>query len=195
MNGRIAGSNGDKVYAKGPVNNEFARYEIIRRGKKITDPTTGQLLGVMGFKVADAQLLEFNRGMVSLRIMNAKRPVKKGDRLLLEETYVPENVFLPKSPTEAVVGKVVSIVSGLKRAGKYDSIIISLGRQQNMRPGDILVVKEAPSAQDPLTGKRIHLPPRHVGVVMIYRPFDSLSYGIIMSTSEDIQVGDYLTNP
>ncbi|MDD7805981.1 MAG: LysM peptidoglycan-binding domain-containing protein [Endozoicomonas sp. (ex Botrylloides leachii)] len=194
-NNRIAASTGDKVYARGHLFNETAQHEIIRRGEKIKDPLTGQILGVIGYKVADAKLLGFNKGIASIEVLNAKMPVKKGDRVLAKDTFVPADTFSPKRPIESVVGKVLAVINGGRKAGKHDTVVVDLGLRNSIEAGDILVVKESTKARDPLTRKQVRLPPRNIGVVMIYRPFDSLSYGIVMSTKEDLQVGDYLTNP
>lgn len=194
-NNRIAASNGDKVYARGHIYNENAQHEIIRRGEKIKDPRTGQLLGIIGYKVADAKLLEFNKGIASIEVVGATMAVKKGDRLLIKESFAPVTTFYPKPPVESVVGRVLAVVNGGKKAGKHDTVIVDLGHRQSMQPGDILVVKEPSKARDPVAEKSLRLPPRDVGMVMIYRSFDSLSYGIVMSAKEELQVGDYLTNP
>ena len=194
-NNRIAASNGDKVYVRGRFHDPSDRYEIIRRGKKIKDPVTGDVAGVMGYKVSDAKLISLNNGVGVVEVLGAKRPVKKGDRILAEDTFVPVTTFFPKAPVESVAGRILGVLNGGKKAGKYDTVIIGLGSRESMEPGDILVVQEPSRARDPKTGDKVRLPARDVGMVMIYRPFDKLSYGIVMSAREDLQVGDYLTNP
>lgn len=193
-NNRLAASSGDKVYIRGNILDRPGIYEIIREGGKIIDPITGKVSGVEGIKIADAKLIHLTDGQGVVMVLNARIPVKLKDRFVEKDTFVPESMFFPKTPNTTVVGKVMAIVSGGKKAGKYHSIIISLGTQEGLQPGDMLTAQESTVVDNPITGKKTRLPTKKLGTVMIYRPFERLSYGIIMSSSEDLQVGDDLTN-
>ncbi|WP_330925104.1 LysM domain-containing protein [Candidatus Sororendozoicomonas aggregata] len=193
-NDRIAGSTGDLAYSKG-LDVTRGRYEIVRPGQEIREPFTKELLGVMGYKVAEADIKKMERGVGVLKITGAQMAVKKGDRVMDKDTFTPVTTFFPKSPYTSVDGKVLAVVSGGKKAGKYDTVIISLGERDKMRPGDVLSIYESKVVEDTATREKHRIPSRELGMVMIYRPFEKVSYGIVMSAMEDVQIGDFLTNP
>ena len=193
-NSRIAGSTGDLAYSKG-LDVTGGRYEIIRPGQVIREPFTSELLGVMGYKVAEAEIRKMERGVGVLKIIGARMAARKGDRIVNKDTFTPVTTFFPKSPYTSVDGKVLAVVSGGKKAGKYDTVIISLGDRDKMQPGDVLSVYESMVVEDTATREKHRIPNRALGMVMVYRVFEKVSYGIIMSTMEDVQVGDFLTNP
>ncbi|WP_263081445.1 LysM peptidoglycan-binding domain-containing protein [Endozoicomonas sp. Mp262] len=195
QNNRVASSPGDTVFARGRFPDYGGKYELLRRGKSIKDPATGQTLGVIGYKVGEASLSRLGEGVGTLKVISAKRPVKPGDRVISGDSFAPATMFYPKAPVEAVHGKVVSILNGDSKAGKHDTIIISIGNQESLRPGDVLAIQSNRKIRDRFSKQKVRLPPQDIGMAMIYRSFDKLSYGIVMSASQEIEIGDFLNNP
>ena len=193
-NHRIIAGPGDQVYIRGYLFDRPGRYAIIREGKKILDPFTGKVSGVEGIKIADAKLIHLVDGKGVVEVLDARMSVKIGDRLFGADVFVPELEFFPKTPNETVTGKLLAVVGERIKAGKYDSVIISLGAREGLQPGDMLAVQESSLVRDEVTGENIRLPIKKLGSIMVYRPFERLSYGIVMSAIEDLQVGDDLTN-
>ncbi len=192
---KIAASTGDVIYARGRFPDSDGRYEIFRKGKKLKDPRTGEVFGIIGHKAADASLSSFADGIGVLKVTDAKMHVMVGDRILEKDTFTPVTTFFPQAPVEPVTGKILGVLHGGRAIGQYDTIIVNLGARESLRQGDILVVQTTSKVKDPVKGDRVRLPPKDVGMVMIYRPFDKLSYGIVMSAIEDLKVGDYLSAP
>lgn len=194
-NEKIGSITGDEVYAKGDFFDTSGSYEVIRPGKKIKDPVTGKVMGVLGIKVSDANLISLKNDVASLELVNSRRPVRNGDKILEKDTFVPPAIYHPKQPIESVTGKILSILAGNNSAGKYDSVLVSLGHREKIQPGDLLAVQLSPWTLNSKTNKKIKLPTKKIGIVMIYRVFDRLSYAIVMSAKEGLQEGHFLTNP
>lgn len=55
--------------------------------------------------------------------------------------------------------------------------------------------KESKEKQETASGDFIHLPNERVGLVMVFRTFDRVSYGLVMQASEPINTGDVVETP
>ena len=44
-------------------------------------------------------------------------------------------------------------------------------------------------------GKAVHLPDERIGLVMVFKAFDRMSYALVMETSHEIREGDLAGNP
>jgi hypothetical protein len=44
-------------------------------------------------------------------------------------------------------------------------------------------------------GKAVKLPDERVGLAMVFKAFDRMSYALVMETSHEIRQGDLATNP
>jgi hypothetical protein len=59
------------------------------------------------------------------------------------------------------------------------------------------LLKDGPRVLDRTMGKpqEIKLPDERNGLVMVFRPFETLSYGLILQITDGVKVGDRLSNP
>ncbi|AMO54294.1 hypothetical protein GZ77_22205 [Endozoicomonas montiporae] len=193
---KIIAGDGDKVYARGRVNTLQGRtLGVYRSGDVISDPTSGELLGVVAMDIANAAMLKTASDIATLRVLNSNREVRAGDRVLPADTFSQATTFFPRAPDAPVEGSVVSVVDGVDRVGRYSTVIINKGLREGLKQGDILTVHKSLLVKDPLSGQNIKLPPERVGMIMVYRPFEKLSYGIVLSANEDITIGDNIKSP
>lgn len=94
-----------------------------------------------------------------------------------------------------MTGKIVSVVDSVEKAGQFSSVIINRGFREGLRQGDILNAYKNLKAKDQVSGEMVNLPPERAGMIMIYRPFEKVSYGIVLTAYEEIGVGDTLKSP
>ena len=77
-------------------------------------------------------------------------------------------------------------------------VAINKGSGDGLEVGDVLsilkygqvVVDKTPDAKQTL-----QLPAESVGLMMIFRPFERVSYGLVLEVSDGVKVGDRLVNP
>lgn len=194
-NNQVASTTGDTVYARGRFDQGSGIHDLVRIGEEVRDWGNGRVLGVIGRKVAEARLSRLIDGTATLEILSARWPVKAGDRVVARDNFAPPTIFYPRAPETMVQGRVLRILNGDRKAGKYDTIISNIGERDGIRPGDRLAINASRKVRDPVSKKGVRLPLRTIGTVMIYRTFDKLSYGMVMSATEEIERGDTLSNP
>jgi hypothetical protein len=192
---RLVVGSGDRVYVRGIDEFEATQYGVFRPGKAFRDPITGEFLGYEAVHIADGQLLRAN-GVATLALTNAREAVHPGDRVLPVEESPPDTAFLPRAPETPVEGQVISIPDGSPHVGRYAVVVVNLGEADGVEVGDVLAVRQAGRViDDPMRFGRIELPEERAGLVMLFRVFDRVSYGLVMQAVRDISVHDVVSNP
>ena len=193
--GRSASSMGDKVYGRGEFSNLGQNYEVYRKGMVLIDPVSGENLGIVGEEIASLNVKKVTGDVATLVIQEARREVRTGDRLVLEEPFSLVTTFFPRAPDAPIEGAIVTNLNGSSKAVRFDTVVINRGQRESLRQGDILAIYKTMQVTDEISNELITLPPERVGLVMVYRPFERLSYGLVLSASEDIESGDLLKSP
>jgi LysM repeat protein len=134
----------------------------------------------------------------SVDIVEAKEEMRVGDRLLPEP---PRQIrsFVPRSPEGPVAGRIVSVSgSGVVNAAQNQVVVISRGSSDGLKTGDVLaILKDGATLTDRTDPgmPTIKLPNERNGLMMVFRPFDKLSYALILEITDGVKVGDRFTNP
>jgi nucleoid-associated protein YgaU len=192
---RLVVGTADRVYVRGIDEFEGSQYAVFRPGKVFRDPVSGELLGYEAVHIAEGQLLGSD-GVATLALTNASEAVHPGDRVLPAEEAPPDMAFLPRAPEAPVEGQVISLADGSPHVGRYAVVVINLGEGDGVHVGDVLAVRQAGRViDDPVRGGRVKLPEERAGLVMLFRVFDRVSYGLVMQAVRDISVHDVVGNP
>jgi hypothetical protein len=194
--GRLVTGTGDKIYVKGVDEYDGSRYSVFRPGKVFRDWGRREILGYEAVPVADAQLLRSDDEVSKLEVLNSYVSVHPGDRVLPASEEEPVIEFVPESPSLPVEGRVISIPSGSRYVGRYQVVVVSLGFDDGVQVGDVLATYTAGAhVNDPVRAASVRLPQERSGLVMLFRIFDRVSYGLVMEAQRDIALGDVVTNP
>lgn len=194
--GRLVSAQGDKVYARGSFAKDNYRFNVVRGAEQIVDPQTGELLGLMARDVAVVNVSRVQGDTASLIVQESKMELKHGDRLVRERASGLVSTFFPKAPEVPVDGIVTANLNNSKKISRFDTVIINRGKRESLQQGDVLgVYRHSEITADAQTGDVVALPMERVGLVMVYRSFAKMSYGIVLSAREDIEVGYILRNP
>lgn len=220
LENRVIVSRGDRVYARGSVSQPLIEnqskppvYRIFREATPLKDPITGAILGYEARFIGRALLI---RGESTLQttvgsqttteqvpgtidIIDSKEEIRVGDRLLPE----PQRQFrsyAPRAPRDKVQANVVSVYgpTAVRYAGQNQIVVINRGTQDGLEVGHVLAtILQGQRLIDTTDGARtpIKLPNERSGLMMIFRPFERVSYGLILEGSDPIQAGDVATNP
>jgi hypothetical protein len=74
--------------------------------------------------------------------------------------------------------------------------VISVGERESIEPGHVLrVLRDAGFRKDPVTGERYRLPQEESALVMVFRTFEKVSYGLVMKAVEPVHVLDVVESP
>ena len=134
----------------------------------------------------------------TIDIVLAKEEMRVGDRLLPEPPRQFIN-YVPRAPKDKVNGRIVSVYgSAVVNAAQNQVVVINMGTRDGLQAGHILaVLKDGPRVIDRTTGvpQEIKLPDERNGLLMVFRTFDRLSYGLILQVTDGVRVGDHFANP
>ena len=217
---RVIMGRGDRVYARGPTSapllddqQKAKQYRIFRNAKPLKDPETGEVLGYEAEFLGKAVLArsegsteiasagKVNTALVpaTIDIVSAKSEMLVGDRMAPE----PEREFLnfvPRAPANPVTGRIVSIYgnSTVVNASQNQVVVINRGRREGIESGHVLaILKDGQQLVDPTDPNRplIKLPNERNGLLMVFRVYEKLSYGLILDITDVVRAGDRLTSP
>jgi hypothetical protein len=192
---QVVYTNRDRVYARGALFDQ-PRYQVFRPGEALLDSGSGQPLGVAGLYLGVA-VLERDEDPASFLLSEVIAPVRAGDRLLPvdeeRELYSFEPHPVPPDTEGLIIAKLDPDVTQITQ---YSSVIVNLGAQEGMEPGHVLAIYGKPrTVVDPISGNDVQLPGERVGLLMLYKIHDLVSYGLVMQAERAIRMNDRVTTP
>lgn len=219
--GRVLVTRGDRAYARGPSNNALVDdpskkqkdYRVFRSATPLKDPVTGEVLGFEAQYVGKATLMRSESTQESVEkggktrteivpatidIIAAKEEMRVGDRLLPEPGRQLLN-FVPHAPQSTVDARIVSVYgSAVVNAAQNQVVALNRGARDGMEVGHVLaILKDGQRLVDKTDDARtmLKLPDERNGLLMVFRTFDRVSYGLILDTNDGVKIGDRLVNP
>jgi hypothetical protein len=198
----VAGA-GDRIYVRGIPDKQQTRYSIFRPGQVYRNPPVGdekegEILGYEAIFVGDANVQRFG-DPATLVITSSTRETRIGDRLLpINESEIITH-FLPRAPEQEVEGRIIAVLDGVSQIGQHSIVVINKGKADNIQIGHVLAVHRAGEVVldkvTPDPHDTVKLPDERAGIVMVFRTFDRVSYGLVMSATRALHVLDYVRKP
>ena len=193
----VAGA-GDRVYVRSIVHPKGLAYTIYRPGKTYENPETKEILGYEAQYIANTTLQK-SGDPATLLITDSDQETRIGDRLIAAaEEQVTLNYF-PRAPETTINGSIISVLHGVYQVGQYDIVVIDKGIEDGLQSGHVLdIYQEQEVIKDPYSinkFERVKLPEEFAGTLMIFRPFERVSYAIVMYAVEAIHLFDKVKTP
>jgi hypothetical protein len=189
---------GDRVYVRGLKPSEGNRYSIFRPGAPYKDPDTGEILGYEAMYLGDATAQKFGDPS-TLKLTRTTREINIGDRVMpmtQEDVYA---YFTPHTSKNPIDGTIISVVDGVSQIGQFQVVVLNRGTREGVDVGTVFKIYEAgDTIPDQVTEKRgdvVKLPDEEAGVLMVFRTFRKVSFGLIMEASSALHVGDHVRTP
>ncbi|MEN8129050.1 MAG: LysM peptidoglycan-binding domain-containing protein [Pseudomonadota bacterium] len=175
------------------------RYSVYRPGKPLHDPNTKELLGYEALLVGDATVLKAG-SPATVQLIRTEREALLGDRLLPFDGKDEDRSFQPHPPGNPIDGTVISLFDAISQIGQHQVAVVNLGTRDGIEKGHVLAVSEAGrQVHDPFamgnTKSKLTLPDERNGIMMLFRVFEKLSYGLIMDANRPIRVGNTVHQP
>ena len=194
----IVGAGGS-VYIREPVNgilSENTTYGIYRKGDVYVDPVTDEFLGVQALDIGTGHVAAVEEDISAMEITRTTEEVRIGDRLLLEEERSIDSTFYPSSPESDIDGEILAVEGGVSTVGKLDVVVINRGEREGIAPGNVLAVyKRGQVILDRVSEEKVKLPDERAGLLMVFRAFEKVSFGIVLEASQGLKVEDKVKNP
>jgi len=199
---RLVSGAGDKIYGRGmfAADNDF--YGIYRKGQAYRDPETNERLGVqaleIGTGVIGARETDGKKGseIATLALNYTNEEVRVGDRFLAMSSEELPSIFHPQPPVNEVDAVIIAVEGGVANIGRYDVVTVNRGERDSLKIGDVLAVHRAgEKVDDPYRLGSVKLPRERAGLLMIFKVFEKVSYGLILETEQPLSVYDEVTSP
>ena len=197
----LVASLGMEIFARGLKPEQGTRFGVYRRGQVYRHPATNEILGYEAIHVADATVQK-SGDPTTLLLLTSTREVKVGDRLFpVADSQVVTN-FMPRAPERDVHGQIIAVVDGVTQIGEHNIVVIDMGSRDGMQVGHVLGIFQAGNKvedvwaeQDPLQKVIVELPELRAGTVMVFRPFERVSYALVMQATRAMHLLDAVKNP
>jgi LysM repeat protein len=184
-----------EFYARALARSDSGSYEVFRPGEALIDPDTKEPLGQEAIYLGRARMVTPG-DPAKLLVTESKREIIPGDRMLPSPDDVPLPYYQPHAPDATVRGRILTVLDGVQEFGPGAVVAISLGERNGVEHGHVLRIKRsAGTRRDPVTGKDYELPEEAAGLLMVFRTFDKVSYGLVMTASRPINVLDVVQTP
>ncbi len=193
MESRVALSANDTAFAVGVEKSKGSFWNVYHPGRMFFDPDTKEHLGREAVYLGDVEVQSF--GQVSaLRIVRANQEVVSGDRLAVM-AELPTLPYVPRAPDRKIVGKVIAGNSEtLSEIGPMSMVILNRGTRDGLEPGQVLSLFRNQGSVT-VDGKVMPLPQEEYGLVMVYRVFGKVSFGLVMTARHPVHINDVVRNP
>jgi len=217
---RVLLSRGDRAYARGSaeaplleVAGPIPQFRVFRSATPLKDPATGEILGYEAQYLGKAQLqrgesttMQKQDGKdvehvvpATVDIVAAREEIRAGDRLLPEP---PRQLvsYAPRAPAQAVEdGRIVSVYgNAVQFAAQNQVVAINKGARDGIESGHVLaILKNGETIVDRTGGAKetLKLPNERIGLLMVFRPFEKVSYALVLEINDTPKAGDLLVNP
>lgn len=194
--GHIVSGAGDVLYARGDFGDGNETFGIYRPGKPYLDPETEEMLGYQAIYIASAKVTAVDGEVATIALNQTTEEVRRGDRLLPDEGRRISSSFLPKAPEADTNGFIIAVEGGVSQVGSMDVVVINKGERDGLEIGNVLAIyRVGEHVRDPVTGEIVKVPDNRAGLMMVFRAFDKVSYGLVLKATRTLSVMDKVQNP
>jgi len=185
---RVVSGAGDRIYARGDFSSGQAAYGIFRQGKTYIDPKTKKQLGINADDIGTGEMVAEEGDVATLVLKRSTQEVRVGDRLFATEERAVNSTFMPSEPDRPIDGVILDVPRGVTQVGAFDVV--------GLVEGNVLAVyKTGETVRDRITGESVKIPDERSGLLMVFRTYARLSYGLVLNANRQLAVMDKVRNP
>jgi len=194
----LLGSSDIRAYVRAIDQDTVRHFDVIRPGKPYRDADTDEILGYEALLIGSAELVQTG-DPATLMLTDMELEFLIGDRLIPDTKDIPLNSFVPRPPDDPIKGSIISVLNGVNQIGQYDIVVLDRGANDGLKPGMVLEINHRGAVirdtVSPVGGIRVILPDEEAGVLLVFRTFPRVSFGLVMHATRAIHVGDRVVNP
>lgn len=128
---------GDVAYATGGPEGVM-RWNLLRPGRELVDPETGDEIGVEVEYLGDARTLVPGAPQ-KIQITRAVQEVMPKDKMVPTDEDLRFD-FQPHAPEQKIDGRIVVAYGGVSETGLYQTVLLNRGAKDGLEPGHVLAV-------------------------------------------------------
>jgi len=192
---RLVVGAGDRLYVRGTLQDSDS-YSFVRKGELYRDPVTNEVLGLEATYIGLGRVVARDKDITTFYVSSTREEVQIGDRVLPTEERKVDSTFFPSAPSGTIDGQLISVFGGVTQVGQYDVVVIDRGSREGLATGNVLAIyKRGAIAKDQIAKDLVQLPSERAGLLMVFRVFDKLSYGLVLAAERPLAVNDEVKNP
>jgi len=193
---RLVSGKGDDFYVRGTLEPEVDFYGLYRKGDPYLDSDTKEVLGIKAEDIGSAQLKATKDDVATFLATRSEREIRVGDRLLAHEERRLDTTFFPKAPDTEIAGTIIDVEGGVSQVGTLSVVAINRGEREGLMAGNMLAIyKKGEQVTDRVTGEQVALPSERAGLLMVFRTFEKMSFGLVLTADRPLAVKDEVRSP
>ena len=194
--GRILVGANDQLYARGLYAAPGDTFSVLRSAGTFVHPDTGEVLGTEAEEIGTVQVLSSEGELSTMLVTASRADIRVGDRVVETEERAVNSTFFPSAPDRPVDGHMLAVLDGVSQIGQYSIVALNLGSRDGIVVGNVLsVLKAGPLVRDRIANDVVRMPSTPAGLLMVFRVFEKVSYGVVLQSSQPLAVLDEVTNP
>ncbi len=188
---RLLLGTGDEVFLSFKDRSSLSvgdRFTIYQTGALVRHPVTGKKMGYM-IEILGSLAITGTGDVPTGTIESAVAEIERGARLVPYKE--PPREVRIKTSSVPLEGYVIASLSGKENLAKGDILYIDKGTEDGVEQGRLFrVTREMGKVRDPLTGRKVQLPPEEIGSVVVVEPSGHTSSCIVIKSTKSIVAGD-----
>lgn len=190
---RVILSTGNTIYVRDLPNDKGSAWQVFRAGKALMDPDdNNRILGYEAIYLGDVEVENFAT-ISTVKVTHAVQEILAGDHLVPTPLDAHSD-YQPRTPDFPIKARIISVYGGVTEIGENAIITLNKGRQHGLEEGHVLAVYRKSEAKSP-TGEIVALPDERIGLLLVFRVFDKVSYALVTQSSQPIKVSDAAQTP
>jgi LysM repeat protein len=196
---RVYLGRGDQAYARGIQDDAQADFHIFRPARPLYEPNgynRGKPIAYEAYFLGSAHVVRHGE-VTTLKVVDSRAEIGVQDRLVPIE-HEPLITYAPHQPARPVQGWLISVYGGIDTVGAQSIVTLDRGARDGLDVGTVLAInRTGKTVRDTTTSSSeyVKLPDERIGQMFVFRVFDSISYGLVLTASGPIKVGDRFTLP
>lgn len=196
---------GDIFYGQGKFD-KSKLYGIYRLGNDFNDPETDEFLGKQLIFIGHSEVSKSPNVTTTEKVtphdfLKSTREARQGDLILpIPEYETLPAYFLPQPVPLKVTGQILGALNNAVAIGKWDAVIISKGKRDNIQIGSMFSILR--SGPDVLMSKStveykkdasrfaqmgeadLVIPAERIGELMVFKVYEKVSIALVMRSSD-----------
>lgn len=196
VDGRLIMGKFDQFYARGIDDPDAEVFRVFRPGRHFVDPISQESLGWEAEHVGDARMLS-QGDPARLTLLNTFSDVSIRDRLRAVGVKESLPFFYPKAPdNEKLRGMILETKNRSTEFGPLSVVAINLGEREGVVAGDVFrILSQTVEKKDPLTKEKYFIPEEKIGLLLVFRTFEKVSYALVTNSNRQLRANDMVVSP